>query len=296
MVDADQGKVAAGNADGLEIEGHGVQRTSFVEFADWSPEPGTPILLCTKCFDTPAVLDRLEKDHEIIPVQNGFDATLVGRITHEGIASYVSECESDRPFTRITRDGDLHLGPSSRDATGGSDVFERLARDLDANGCFRVVRVEDVRPYKYSKLMYNAAISPLAAVSGLDNAQLLTRPEARAMFFAFLRENYSILRRAKITLGRIGPFHPDTVNRILNLPLIARVMAPSFARSLRNTYCSMSGDIEKGRTEIEHFNGHLVELAGNEPCPMNRLACSVVRRMESAREQPNPDRLGELVI
>lgn len=295
MVDADREKVAAGNADGLEIAGHGVQRTSFIEFADWSPEPRSPILLCTKCFDTPAVLDRIGDDHEVIPVQNGFDATLARRITHEGIASYVSECEPSRPMTRITRDGDLHLGPS-RGGDAPSDVFEHLAGDLDAHGRFRVVRVEDVLPYKYSKLMYNAAISPLAAVSGLDNAQLLTRPDARTMFFAFLRENYSILRRARIPLGRIGPFHPDTVNRILSLPLIARVMAPSFARSLRNTYCSMSGDIEKGRTEIENFNGHLVELAGNEACPMNRLACSVVRRMESAREQPSVEHLGELAI
>ena len=33
------------------------------------------------------------------------------------------------------------------------------------------------------------------------------------IFFRFLRENYRVLSSAGIELGRIGPFHPDTVAR-----------------------------------------------------------------------------------
>ena len=164
-----------------------------------------------------------------------------------------------------------------------SACITQLIDALRQHGAFTVRQVDNVLPYKYAKLMYNAAISPLAAVTGLDNAQLLTRPEARKLFFCFLRENYTILQEADIPLGTIGPFHPRTVNRILRVPLVARLMAPSFARSLRNTYCSMSGDIEKGRTEIDNFNGHLVTIAGQKPCPYNRNACAVVKQMEEAR-------------
>lgn len=293
MVDARPGKVEAGNRNGIVIEGRDATPAKFTAFPDWSPPDRGLVLLCTKCFDTQPVLDRLGPEHEIVPVQNGFDALLSQRCTHEGIASYVSECEDDRPVTRITRDGDLHIGPC-RIGNATTSEFERLVQALDRHGAFTVRRVDAVLPYKYAKLMYNAAISPLAAVTGLDNAQLLTRPEARTLFFSFLRENYRILHAAEIPLGRIGPFHPDTVNRILRLPLVARVMAPSFARSLRNTYCSMSGDIEKGRTEIDHFNGHLVALAGDHPCPLNRKACSLVKQMEAARDTPAPHRLEEL--
>jgi len=293
MVDANPAKIEAGKQGGIIVEGHAATPANFTRFDDWAPPERGLVLLCTKCFDTPPVLEKLGPEHELVPVQNGFDTMLVQRCTHEGIASYVSECEDDRPVTRITHDGDLHIGPC-RAGMASSPEFNRLVQDLDRHGHFTVRRVDTVLPYKHAKLMYNAAISPLAAVSGLDNAQLLTRPKARALFFTFLRENYDILRGAKIPLGRIGPFHPDTVNRILRLPLVARAMAPSFARRLRNTYCSMSGDIEKGRTEIDHFNGHLVELAGNRPCPLNRRACSLVKQMQAARDTPAPHRLDEL--
>ena len=153
----------------------------------------------------------------------------------------------------------------------------------------------DVLPYKYAKLMYNAAIGPLAAITGCDNSELLTIPRARRLFFRFLRENHAILAHAGVPLGTIGPFHPDTVNTILRIPLLARVMAGSFARSLRNTYCSMSGDIEKGRTEIENFNGHLLELGSPLPCDLNRRSFELVTRMQDRRDTPSLDRLDELV-
>src|SRR5262249_58592738 len=75
--------------------------------------------------------------------------------------------------------------------------------------------VSDILPYKYTKLMYNAAISPLAAAAGLDNGELLWIPKARELFFSLLRENYAILHDTGIPLGKIGPFHPDTVALIL---------------------------------------------------------------------------------
>jgi 2-dehydropantoate 2-reductase len=159
-----------------------------------------------------------------------------------------------------------------------------------------VKRVPDVLPYKYAKVMYNAAISPLAAVAGLDNGQLLTIRKARRLFFQLLRENYGILKAAGVPLGIVGPFHPDAVDRILRWPAVARVMAWPFSLSLRNTYCSMSGDIPKGRTEIEFFNGHLIELAGDREIPLNRRAYALVRRMEQERATPAPHWLDELVV
>ena len=66
-------------------------------------------------------------------------------------------------------------------------------------------------PIKHAKLMYNAAISPLAAAAGIDNGQLLSVPAARALFFALLQENHRILRAAGVALGKVGPFRPSTV-------------------------------------------------------------------------------------
>ena len=284
FVDADAAKIAAGNKSGVGIAGRPNLTARFHSFHDWQPDAKRLHLLCTKCYDNAAVLARLPAEMPIVPVQNGFDAQLESRGNAvEGIASFVSECEPGRPVTRITRPGDLHLG--------GRDMsipawLPTLAAQLRRAKLFRVVEVADVRPIKHTKLMYNAAISPLAAAAGVDNGQLLQLPQARRLFFAFLRENYTILKNANKPLSKVGPFHPDTVMRILSRPWLARPMARAFTPGLRGTYCSMSGDIAKGRTEVQNYNGQLMQWAGSTPCPLNRRAVDIIERM--TREQIHP--------
>ena len=294
LVDTNTSKVASGRDQGVLIEGHGPQPATFVEFEQWTAPADGIVLLCTKCFDNANALDRLGPDVMIVPVQNGFDPQLQERCTFEGIASFVSECEDDRPHTRITRDGDLHIG-----SCGGhvplTPELDALVKILEAHAAFTVQRVDDILPFKHTKLMYNAAISPLAAVTGLDNGQLLTHGPARKLFFRFLRENYAILKRSGTTLGTVGPFHPNTVNKILRTPLLGTLMSGPFSKSLRGTYCSMSGDIETGRTEVDNFNGHLVRLANGTPCPLNQAACQLVSRMADERATPAMTYLDELV-
>ncbi|MBW8065588.1 MAG: ketopantoate reductase family protein [Nitrospira sp.] len=296
FVEVDEQKVEWGKRHGVGLDEHPLLPARFVHFEKWHPPEGSLVLLCTKCFDNATVLARLPSSVGVMPIQNGFDRALMKRSVIEGISSFVSECLPARTHTKITRDGDLHIG-----RWGGSEggeihpAVEPLVQVLERHGHFQVKRVPDVLPFKYSKVMYNAAISPLAAVAGLDNSQLLTIRKARTLFFQILRENYGILKAAGVPMGVVGPFHPDTVDRILRLPVIARLMAWPFSRSLRNTYCSMSGDIPKGRTEIDYFNGHLIELAGTRDIPLNRLAYDLVKRMEVERATPAPHWLDQLV-
>jgi 2-dehydropantoate 2-reductase len=160
------------------------------------------------------------------------------------------------------------------------------AAALRRTGLFRVELVSDVRPYKHTKLMYNAAISPLAAAAGLDNGQLLSVPTARRLFFRLLQENHTILAGAGLPLGKVGPFHPATVVKILRRPGLANALAWAFYPSLRGSYCSMAGDIAKGRTEIENYNGHLLRMAGGRPCSLNRRVYELVKRLERTRAVP----------
>ena len=289
FVESNPNKIESGNRHGVEVVGRPLLKAKFVSFVQWQPTSDTIVLLCTKCYDNPAVLARLPAAAPVVPVQNGIDPQLES-LAHEaeGIASFVSECEPDRPVTRISRPGDLHIGGRGH---GVPDWLPPLAAALRASDVFRVVEVADVRPFKNSKLMYNAAISPLAAAAGIDNGKLLSDRRARRLFFALLRENYTILKRAGMPLARIGPFHPRTVKKILSVPGLASVMARAFEPSLRGTYCSMSGDIATGRTEIDNYNGRLVNLAGDRPCPMNRRAVEVIETMTRDGIAPNPDML-----
>jgi 2-dehydropantoate 2-reductase len=287
LVDANSAKVHWGNCHGLALDQRPARSATFVHFDDWQPEPRSTVLLCTKCYDNAAVLTRLPDGVVLVPIQNGFDAALQPSADDiEGIASFVSECTPDQTHIRLTRRGDLHLGPRG----GGSAAARERVRWLVAllrGAPFRVRPVADILPYKYAKLMYNAAISPVAAAAGIDNGQLLTVPAARRLFFALLQENYAILAGAGIDLARIGPLHPRTVARILRWRWLARLLAVLFTPGLRGTYCSMSGDLPRGRTEIDYYNGHLVELAGDRPCPLNRRMVELVKQMERERQQPS---------
>lgn len=295
FIEANEQKVDWGRRHGVALDDQPPLPAEFVHFENWRPPPDSIVLLCTKCYDNHTVLSRLPSTTEVIPVQNGFDRDLIERTRIEGIASFVSECHSHQTRTRMTRPGDLHIGHwGAHNQRALPDRVDRLIGALEQHGSFNVKRVADVLPYKYAKLMYNAAISPLAAAAGLDNGQVLTYREARKLFFALLRENYRILTEARVVLGQVGPFHSRAVNRILRWPLVARALVGPFSRTLRGTYCSMSGDIEKGRTEIDNFNGHLIELAAGRACGLNRIVHARVKRMEQQRLAPDLHWLHEI--
>ncbi len=302
FVDADVAKIDWGRRHGVVVDGLSPRPAAFVPFADWQPSADAVILLCTKCYDNAAVLERVPASVRLVPIQNGFDPLLHSRgHAIEGIASFVSECLPQRTHTRLTRAGRLHLGHRSSASDDRSEFPDCLGvltegRQPIAGGRIRVETVEDILPYKYTKLMYNAAISPLASAAGLDNGELLRRPRLRGLFFDLLRENHAILRRAGICLGKVGPLHPSTVAAILRRPLVAHALAWAFYPSLRRTYCSMSGDLPTGRTEIDYYNGHLLELAGDGPCPLNRRVYALVQRMQRKRIAPHPDVLDELPL
>jgi 2-dehydropantoate 2-reductase len=292
FVESDPAKVEWGARYGVQVDQRPPFPAEFISFADWQPAAGSTILLCTKCYDNAAVLARLPADAKLVPVQNGFDPALDARgHAWEGIASFVSECLAGRTHTRITRAGKLHVGRRR----AGADVACGLVNALWGNDLFRLEVVADILPYKHTKLMYNAAISPLAAAAGLDNGQLLSVLVARRLFFQMLHENYAILHGAGIPLAKIGPFHPDTVQWILRHRFAARSLAWAFYPTLRGTYCSMSGDLPKGVTEIDNYNGHLIAVAGNQPCPLNRRAYELVKKMERERIAPSLQVLAELL-
>ncbi len=302
FVEANPAKVEAGLRAGVRVDDRPALSAKFVHFDDWYPPPGVPVLLCTKCYDNAAVLAKLPPGAPLIPIQNGFDPQLAAfGPAVEGIASFVSECERDTPHTRITRKGELHVGgrPKPGERRGGGPprfTGAVLGGLTPRRSPYTVTEVADISPVKHTKLMYNAAISPLAAAAGIDNGKLLSLPEARDLFFALLQENYTILRAAGVALGKVGPFHPRTVAWILRRKWLAGLMAKFFEPSLRGTYCSMAGEIQKGRTEIDNYNGHLIRLAERVgvSCPLNRAVFDLVVKMTAAREEPRREVLQEL--
>jgi 2-dehydropantoate 2-reductase len=288
MIESDAEKCEYGKNKGLVVDGFDAIKVPFSSFDEWTSTEDALILLCTKTFNNAEVLNKVINKQRIIPVQNGYDVSL-DENSHfgEGIASFVSECERHRPITRITREGELHLGARRSVNEEESVVISELFSMLKDTALFKAELVDDVLPYKATKLMYNAAISPLAASAGVDNATLLSDKLAKRYFFKLILENYAILKSAKKRMATIGPFHPDTVSKILKTPGLPEIMAIFFKPSLRGTYCSMAPDMGTAHTEINAYNGYLVDLAGDLPCPYNRAAVSMVNTITAQSLSPD---------
>ena len=298
FIESDPAKVGWGRRLGVQVTGLPALPAAFESFHDWSPKPDSRILLCIKSYENCRVLERIPDGRRVIAIQNGFDGDLEKRNEPvEAIASFVSECYPGRPETRLTRFGSLHVGcrGAAAQREGVAQALD-LASALRSEGLFKVRVVENVLPYKLTKLMYNAAISPLAAAGGLDNGMLLREPVARRLFFALLKENYAILCHAQQPLGKIGPFSPEVVQRILARPWLANGLRWAFYPTLKGRYCSMSLDLAAGKTEIEHYNGYLLKLAGEFPAPLNRLTYRMVKRMEAEGASPATSHLVELEL
>jgi ketopantoate reductase len=183
MVDIHEAKLEAGRRDGIEVNGVKEKKLLFASFAEWRPTDGAILLLCTKTYDNATVLARIPLRHLLVPIQNGFDPML-NESSHpfEGIASFVSQCESNRPSTKITRKGGLYLGGRRPLTVEERAVLKELAGGFRQGGVDQVSIVPLIGGYKSAKLMYNAAISPLAAAAGIDNEELLGDPVAQRLF------------------------------------------------------------------------------------------------------------------
>jgi 2-dehydropantoate 2-reductase len=204
FVETDTAKLEWGFRNGLSVDQQPPLSATFVHFNKWHPSSHDLILLCTKCYDNRAVLERVPSSVALIPIQNGFDAELAERVTVEGIASFVTECIPGRTHTRITRPGELHIGFSG--AANGRLLpprTEALIGLLERHGSFTVVRVPEVLPYKYTKLMYNAAISPIAAVAGFDD--LFHRPPSKLLVTVHGAEGAAVVGTTDGRLDDQGP-------------------------------------------------------------------------------------------
>ena len=56
----------------------------------------------------------------------------------------------------------------------------------------------------------------------------------------------------------------------------------------------MAGDLPEGPTELDNYNGHLLELAGDRDSPLNRAVYGLFKHVEEGGLEPNLAWLEEL--
>ena len=264
---------------GIRLEGIGGSRVVPVETVNDVSSVGTVDLafLWVKAFDTAsaieAALPALGSDTDAVSLQNGLGnleamarvvdpAQLIGGTTACGATLL------DVGVVRHTGTGETILGRPD------GSVEERLQRAADLLSSVGIPSAisNTVENAIWSKLIANAAINPLTAITRLQNGRLLDHPETRGLLDLIADESRQIASAAGVSLA-----YPDVGEHIR-----------SVCKATATNRSSMLQDILRGeRTEIEAINGALVRKARalGIGAPVNETLCGLVRSLEAAARE-----------
>jgi 2-dehydropantoate 2-reductase len=256
--------VAAIERDGLRVGDEVVRLEARTDAGDIPPcDFG---LVATKAtFTKPAIAAtaHLFADGAVCSVQNGIGSEEVIARHVRRVIRGVTMVAGHVPapgVVHVDARGATWLGPFEPQPASGDEI-RALAAAIDA------VALEDARGAQWTKLLFNAATNPLAALTGLTHGELCDRPDLRATASALVAEG----RAVADALGIVLDSDPDEV--------ISRAALENHAHKP-----SMLQDVLARRpTEIDALNGGIVR-AGREagvPTPLHATIAALVRGLEA---------------
>jgi 2-dehydropantoate 2-reductase len=264
------------NDEGIRVSGRSDLHGNVVAATDPAelPEPGL-VLVCCKGTDLEPIAARLAGQFPgatVMTVQNGLGADeIVGRHGDWPILTSVT-------FMSGTRHSDTHveyildtatwIGPSR--GTTGDDA--RAAAALIASSGLKAEGFDDLRPAQWSKLIFNATVNAVAALTGLPHeprfAQLDEPTDLGFLVRDLMDEGKAVAAAAGIMLGE----DPWEMN------------IHATQRGSRH-YPSMLEDVEAHRlTEIDLITGALVREGDRlgVPVPLHTALYRLVKAKESS--------------
>jgi 2-dehydropantoate 2-reductase len=165
---------------------------------------------------------------------------------------------------------DLWIGPFEPSGTPYERV-EEFAAILNRAG-LRVVPLRDARGAQWAKLVFNAAVNAVGALTQLHHGAATRFPSTGALYEAILREGEAVAKAQGITL------HGDP-----------RKMIAEGANSPEKRYASMSLDVRARRqTEIDFVNGAVADCGEKigVPVPLNRAVWQLIKGLEHSWTDP----------
>jgi|CZCB01.1.fsa_nt_gi 2-dehydropantoate 2-reductase len=278
LVDIWSQHIEAINANGLKIEGEtGVQVISIpARFAHEVQEKADLLIVFTKTFHTEkaleSVLHVLHDNTVTMTLQNG-----LGNI--ELLEKYFPR---ERIIVGTTNFPSDLVGPGYVRSLGAG---ETVIMQLDNCGINRVEAVnkilndagfnckvtDNIYPFIWEKVAFNAAMNSLTAVTGLTVGQLGLSADGRNLAFQVADEVLNVAKSKGI---------------VVNKEKVKEMMDEAFIKHFDHQP-SMLQDLKAGKmTEIESINGAVVREAKKIGCavPATEVLYKLVRVLEQSRE------------
>ena len=231
------------------------------------------VILFTKSYDTEKALGSigplLSPETDVLTLQNGLGnleliAEMVGQDRALGGATAHGATLLEVGRIRHAGMGETTIGKSGGEV---SSDLRRIAREFNAAGI--VTRISrDINAVIWSKLVINAGINALAAITRLPNGALLEYRGTKEIMRRAVLEAAQVARKKKVRLK-----YQDPVRKV-----------ESVCRATSNNICSMLQDvIQKKRTEIDFINGAIVRQAKilGIKAPLNELLTDLVEGIEA---------------
>lgn len=144
----------------------------------------------------------------------------------------------------------------------------RWVEELFGQAGMEVYLEADPRGAVWTKLLFNAGINPITALTRLPSARLVELEETRALIAAVIREGMAVAEALGVALKE------DPIE----VALRPRPAGPAH-------FASMAQDIFRGRkTEVEALNGAIVRLgeAHGVPTPLNQAIFALISALEKS--------------
>ncbi|MFH1397485.1 MAG: 2-dehydropantoate 2-reductase [Candidatus Omnitrophota bacterium] len=276
LIDNDKERAAKISQQGILVEGISGNWQANVKVTADIQQLGflDLIIFCVKSYDTKIVAAHIKPlvgvNTLVLTLQNG-----IGNI--EIISEIIGQ---DKVIAGVTNLGSTLISDGHiRHAGLGETLIGRLDGKLPAQmrslrEIFNRVGLDarisrDIKSWLWSKLVINAGINPLSAITRLNNGHLVEIETVRKIMREAVTEALKVIKRKRIKL-------------IFDDPL-AKVEAVCEATA--NNVSSMLQDVLRSkRTEIDFINGVIVRL-GQELgvlVPVNSLLVDLVKTIETS--------------
>jgi 2-dehydropantoate 2-reductase len=276
LLDKNQERAAKINQQGIKIEGVSGEWQAKVKATAESKDIGKAnlLIICVKSYDTKSAIISVKalvgEDTSVLTLQNG-----LGNI--EIIAEIVG---ADKVIGGITNMGATLLDTGClRHAGKGETIIGRIDAKIPVE--MRAIREvfnkagletrisRDIKGFLWSKLLINAGINALTAITRLANGKLLDFEGTRKIMRMAVTEGIKVAKRKRIKLIYDDP--------------LAKV--ESVCEATADNISSMLQDVlRKRRTEVDFINGVIVRQ-GQEmgiPVPANAILLDLVKTIEAS--------------
>jgi 2-dehydropantoate 2-reductase len=262
------------------IQAHGLRVTGNADFVGpvhaLTDSSGLPPcaygIVATKALHTRAAVEAARTalaDASVVSVQNGIGnedviAEVLPRVVRGSIVTAGAVTEPG--VVRYDAPGDSWFGPFEPSPAPADEIA--VLADLLTRGGLRTHAMADARGPQWTKVVFNAATSPLAALTGLPMGPLCTDPALRAQVDALVAEALAVCDAAGIEL--------------LKDP------AESFTEAIETAYRhkpSMLQDVLAHRaTEVDVLNGGIADEGRRQgvATPLHDAMVALVHGLESS--------------